>query len=166
MLVLKNIFYFISGIVVAWVCAWGVNILEWAGSLSIGSIFQNLFFADARGPLKLIYSLVSMFPYIFVWFGAMWGIMKIQPLLARRISFIIMGLVIITLFDPDIKWNLPSFLYHVFNFLQTTCYFKLLGGASLADFTWSSDMSSLDYGVFDFYMIILAIIGAVSKNND
>ena len=107
-----------------------------------------------------------MFPYIFVWFGAMWGISKIQPRLAQSISSIIMGLVIITLFDPDMKYNLPSFLSNIFNFLQTTCYFKLLGGASLADLTWSSDMSSLDYGVFDFYMIILAIIGAFTKKND
>lgn len=166
MLVLKDLLYFISGIVVAWLCAWGVNIVEWCCSLSIGSLFENLFFADARGLLKIIYSLVSMLPYIFVWFGAMWGIMKIQPRLAQRISSIIMGLVIITLFDPDMKYYLPSFLYNVFNFLQTTCHFKLLGGASLADLTWSSDMSSLDYSVFDFYMIILAIIGAVSKNND
>lgn len=166
MLVLKNIFYFIIGIVVAWFCAWAVNILEWCCSLSIGSFFEDLFFADARGPLKIIYSLVSMFPYIFVWFGAMWGISKIQPRLAQSISSIIMGLVIITLFDPDMKYNLPSFLSNIFNFLQTTCYFKLLGGASLADLTCSSDMSSLDYGVFDFYMIILAIIGAFTKIND
>ena len=157
MTVLKNIFYFICGIVVAWFAAWGVNIIEWLGSITIGSILKDLFFADARGLLKIIYTLVAMFPYIFVWFGAMWGILKIHPRAAQRISSIIMGLVIITLFDPDMKFYLPSFLYNVVNFLQTTCYFKLLGGASLADFTWSSDMSSFDYGVFDFYMIILAI---------
>ena len=36
----------------------------------------------------------------------------------------------------------------------------------LVNVPYVTDMSSLDYGVFDFYMIILAIIGAFTKKND
>lgn len=165
----KNFFLipgtFLLGIAMAWIAVWFVNILQWLESITIGSLLGTLFWADARGPLYVIHTFVVMFMYVLVLPAAVYHFKYVEGILAKRIMVILMTITIIFLFDKhmasNLSWDIASKIY----FLQEKCYFRLLGGASFANLTWSESVSYFEYVVFDIYVALTGLVFFFNKRS-
>jgi hypothetical protein len=146
------------GVAMAWLSAWMVNIVEWLCSISIGELFTNLIFADANGLLGLIISFITMFPYVFLLFGAIYPLRLIEEQWLRKVVLVILVILILLLFDPHTKSLIYPYGYREISYLQDHCYFSLFGGLSLANLEWTTKFSRIDYYVFDFYMIAPSLL--------
>ena len=155
---------YVWGIVYAFGVVWGVNIIQWIDSVTIDSLLGSLFWADSRGLLYVIHTLVVMFFYIFVLPAAVIPLKYIDSAVIQKILIIILAISIIFLFDPHITNSYaPDWLGKIISFLQDKCYFRLIGGASFANLTWSESISEFEYGVFDFYVIVSSILTLLNK---
>lgn len=158
---LKAIFVFIAALACSWVLAWLCNFIRWTASLTIGNLLISLLFSDARGPYPFIFSCMSMIPYGFIPLMTIClaGFCKRRGILLSL--YVIIAITLIFVYDANAKNILPAFLYDPICFLQKDCYFRFIGGVSVGKFTWSEDLSSLDYAIFDIMTIIVVILYSI-----
>lgn len=155
---------YVWGIAYAFAVVWAVNIIQWLDSITIESLLGTLFWADARGPLYVIHTLIVMFFYIGVLPAAVIPLKHIDNRIIQKVLIVVLTISVLFLFDPHMKSSLyPSWLWNSLYFLQNKCYFHLIGGASFANLTWSESVSSFEYGVFDFYVIVSGILTLMNK---
>lgn len=161
--VLKLIFVFLLEIVLSWLAVWFINLFEWINALTWGGILSSLFFADASGLWIIIKPIVIMFPYIFVYFVSTRHMNFLFLEGKYRFLYLLLGIVIISLYDPNIKSYYPSFIYDALKYLQNNCYCYLLGSLDIANVKWSAEFTILDYITFDIYIMLSAIIYTFNK---
>lgn len=155
---------YIWGIAYAFGVLWGVNIIQWIDSITIDSLFGSLFWADSRGLLYVIHTLVVMSFYVFVLPAAVIPLNHINSGVIQKILIVVLAISVLFLFDPNITNSYaPGWLAKIICFLQNNCYFHLMGGASFANLTWSEDISEFEYGVFDFYIIVSCVLLLMNK---
>lgn len=170
---IKNLFktnptlLFVEGLIGAWMALWAVNILEWGSSLTLGSVFESLFYVDAPAPIQFIHSLISMFPYgLVVSLSSFSFLIEIKAISTRRKLILLMGVVLIILIDPDIKDLFPFPIHDMLNYIQKKLYFSILGGPDIGEFTWSATVTSIEYKIFDFYVIVISILFSLPSKDE
>ena len=155
---------YVWGIAYAFAVVWAVNIIQWIDSVTIDSLLGSLFWADARGPLYVIHTLIVMFFYIGVLPASVIPLKHIDNRIIQKVLIVALTISILFLFDPHITNSFaPYWLSKIVYFLQDKCFFHLIGGASFANLTWSETISSFEYGVFDFYVIISGLLTLINK---
>ena len=157
---------FVWGLFYAWLVTWVANVIYWLENISIESLLGSVFWTDVKGLLFVIHAFVSMFFYIAVLPAAAIPISHVYNPWIRRFLIVAYAVSVITIIDPSVSSYLFSKpIESIVEFLRKDCYFHLMGGASLANLTWSDKISRLDYNVFHTYIVIGAILCLRNKDN-
>lgn len=164
---LKYTLFFLLGIVYSWLGAWVIGIAEWVMALSFGSQLSSLFFCDAPEPIKLIHSFTSMFPFALTIYGvSLTHIYEIPYDKLKRRLYLILGIIIIFLFDPDTELLFPSPISDCLAYIHKDLKFCIIGGPDIGEFSWSAPVSSIDYKVFDFYVLGFTILFSIPEKRN
>lgn len=167
----KAIPLFILGIALLWVMAWFFNICIWIIFGSIDSIIQSVviylvstfIYSGVETIWNTFFSFVMMLPFVCVYCVAIMPMGYIlKPGLLTSILYLIMGVITIFLFDPEMKYHiLSSPLFDNIEFLQNEWHFYLIGPPDIIQKTWSREITSFEYILFDIFTAVATLFFTV-----
>lgn len=155
---LMFIITYLGAMIFAWFVLWFVNIIEYLSSITLEPMIYSLISNHANWFLLTIISFITMFIYGLVPFAPMTYVNKAYGIWGRKKIIILIGLSLIILLDPAIKFYLPYSWFDFIDILQSAYYIE--GPSELATkFTDSStEHSRFDYIAVDVYIIAITIL--------
>lgn len=162
----KAIVFFPIGIAFAWIVVWGVNIVEWGLSLTIGSFIKTLFLCSPHySVFHFVCDAISMFPYLLV-YASGFLLLYTRPWYLTRLWCVLYGLCMIAIFDPSAKNYLPRSMYDFITTLQKEYHYRFIGGTNFWNADFSEKVTAIQYGLFDAFIIIIALLIIFNKDRE
>lgn len=158
------IFAYIAAMLLALVLLWLVNFLEHVGSLTIGSLIYSLVSNYANWFQLTVIAFITMFLYGLVPMYPMFFVYKAEILWGRKAIILLIGISLLILLDPAIKFYLPLFCFDFINNMQY--FYHIADSSPIAAMLTESSVEHSRYDIIavDVYIIVITILMYFKKD--